>query len=189
MPHIPGHSPFDIPIGSGEQSAVTGKPIPSYISAPSIPGFTTAVDAGNLIKQLQDLFQRNINMPGNTPPMTREAQNNLLRDLFQRTMGALQAQGQAMSQLGQAVSGVDTPPYTLPMLNNMEQRSQAPVMNPQQFANFAQRSTPPKPGGQQLTTRQMAQQQPPNPGASPFDPNSPTFNRNAFQPQQLPPGY
>ena len=165
MPHIPGHSP-------------------NYITAPSEPGFTTAVDAGNLIRQLQQLFQKNMNMPGNTPPMTRESQNNLLRDLFQRTMGALQAQGQAMSQAGQMMSGVSAPPYTL-----QGSQAQPPVMNPQQFANFAQRSTPPKPGGQQLTTRQMAQQQPPNPGASPFDPNSPTFNRNAFQPQQLPPGY
>ena len=125
MPHIPGHSP-------------------NYITAPSEPGFTTAVDAGNLIRQLSQLFQKNMNMPGNTPPMTRESQNNLLRDLFQRTMGALQAQGQAMSQSGQMMRDVTTPPYTLPMLNNIEQRSQAPVMNPQQFGNFAQRSTPPQ---------------------------------------------
>ena len=138
MPHVPGHSPNYIQ-----------QPRQPQPSAP-MPDFTPTVDAYNLIRQLQELFLKNMNMPGNTPPMTRESQNNLLRDLFQRTMGVLQAQGQAqgqaMSQAGQMMRGVDIP------------QAQAPVMNPQQFANFAQRSTPPKPGGQQLTTRQMAQQ-------------------------------
>ena len=168
MPHIPGHvSPRNAP-------TPPKRPMGSLLSVAQ--GSESAEEQARiLIQQLGELFQRNRAMPPNVEPMTRETQRNLLQDLFQRTMGALYEMSQPTNY--PEMSGVSTP------------QAQPPVMNPQQFANFAQRSTPPKPGGQQLPTRQMAQQLPPNPGASPFDPNSPTFNRNAFQPQQLPPGY
>jgi hypothetical protein len=70
-----------------------------------------------------------------------------MSDIGGQAMEGLQAQGQGMQSLGNMGQQMISPPQA--------PQPQQPVMNPQAFANFAQRSTPPQMPTQQMPTQQI----------------------------------
>jgi len=155
MPHVPGHidSPSAMPQGM-PQGMPTTPPSPP----PMERSFMDRL--GELFAEFINRGQgegasgspQSVNYANAISALNALIQSNAFGDFSEKTMQALQTQGQGMQALGNMAQQTMQPSVTAPTTPQptTPQPGAPPVMNPQALANFGQRSTPPTTPMQQI---------------------------------------
>jgi hypothetical protein len=137
MPHVPGHTDSPSPMPQGMPT--TPPPPPMEKSFMDRLGELFAEYIGRGQGEQTNGSAQSINYANAISALNALIQSNAFGDFSEKTMRALQTQGQGMQALGGMTQDLMSPtsapssPVVAP-----------PVMNPKQFANFGQRSTPPQ---------------------------------------------
>ena len=151
MPHVPGHVEPQQPTMDGQSFLDRLGDLFADVLNQTNQGMQQNVDPFILNRQKTDYQQA-------LRALATLMQSDFFENLGESAMQGLQTQGQGMQALGNMAMPQTTPPQppsspggqTKISRSNPYLTPQAPAMNPQAVASFAQRSTPPKMPMQQI---------------------------------------